>query len=314
MSARAEDQHQQFLATPPSEEQLAVVVREIVPGSRGPSVDAVRALPGGIASAVHRVDLSTGLSFVVRRFNAELPWHSNERVAREATLLAALAPTPVAAPEVLFADTDGSATGCPMLVLSLLPGASIDPPGDEAWATTLASALALVHAQAPPFDAEGWLTFWVERDDLVPELAGHELSEPLWDAIVGVRGEIVDDRRTLAHHDFHPGNTLWSDGRVTGIVDWPLAGRGYAAYDAVYCAFDISLSKGLATGERFLRAYEAVTGSSLHDGWRAVVATRALDELDDWLAAYVGVGTALTLEELRTNFRAWVDDAIRRLT
>jgi aminoglycoside phosphotransferase (APT) family kinase protein len=312
VTERAAEQHQQFLATPPSDEQLAVIVREVAPGA-GVRVDAVRPLTGGIASAVHRVDLSTGVSFVVRRFNAALPWHSDERVSREASLLGSLAATPVVAPEVLFADVDGSATGCPMLVLSLLPGASIDPPGDEAWATELASTLAVVHAQDAPFDAEPWLTFWVARDEIVPELAGFELSGPLWDAIVAVRDEIVDDRRTLAHHDFHPGNTLWSAGRVTGVVDWPLAGRGYAAYDAVYCAFDISLSKGMAAGERFLRAYEAVAGETMHDGWRAVVATRALDELDDWLAAYVGVGTALTVEELRANFRTWVDDALKRL-
>ena len=313
MTDRQGDQHQQFLDTPPSEDELAVIVRTIA-GPAGARVDGVRALTGGIASAVHRVDLSIGSSVVVRRFNVALPWHSNAMVAREAELLSFLASTPVPAPDVLFADPDGSATGCPMLVLSLLPGTSIDPPGTEAWAAELAGSLALVHDQETTFDADRWLTFWADRDEIVPELAGHELSAPLWDAIVAARGELVDDRRTLAHHDFHPGNTLWTDGRVTGIVDWPLGGRGYAAYDAAYCAFDISLSKGLETGERFLRAYESVAGCTVHDGWRAVVATRALDELDDWLAAYTGVGSALTLDELRANFRAWVGDALRRLS
>lgn len=312
MTARTEDQHRQFLAAPPPAEQLAAIVREVAAGARA-TIGAVRPLPGGIASAVHRVDLSNGLSFVVRRFNVELPWHSSERVGREAALLSALAATPVAAPEVLFADVDGSATGCPMLVLSLLRGAAIDPPADEAWANELAAALVVVHDQTPPYDAEGWLRFWVDSEELVPELSGFELSQPLWDTIVAVRGELVGDRLTLAHHDFHPGNTLWSGGRVTGIVDWPLGGGGYASYDAAYCAFDVSLSKGMEAGERFLRAYEAAAGATVHDGWRAVVATRALDELDDWLAAYVGVGTALNLTQLRSNFHAWVDDALRRL-
>lgn len=307
MTERREDQHQRFLATPPPDEQLAAVVREVAPGA---VVERVVPLPGGIASAVHRVDVSGNQSFVVRRFNALLPWHSDERVAREATMLGALEPTPVRAPQVLLADADGSTTGCPMLVLSLLPGRGIDPPGDDEWARRLAVALAEIHDQSPPFDAEPWLTFWVAADALPREIAGHARSAEIWASIVRVRDELAGDRLTLAHHDFHPGNTLWSGGDVTGIVDWPLAGRGYASYDAVYCAFDATLSKGIDVGERLLRAYESVVGRELHPGWRLVVATRALDELDDWIDCYLGLGTEMTLDDLHRRFDDWVDRAL----
>ncbi|HVM10812.1 MAG TPA: aminoglycoside phosphotransferase family protein [Acidimicrobiales bacterium] len=316
MTERREDQHQRFLETPPSATELAAVVSAIAPGAR---VRSVTRLPGGIASAVHRVDLERpDSSVVVRRFNDALPWHRAERVKREATLLGALEATPVPAPSVLLADADGSATGCPMLVLSLLPGRSIDPPGDDAWAEELATTLATIHDQSPPFDAEDWITFWRSADALPDELGAHPRAQQVWSALVHVRDELIDERWTLAHHDFHPGNTLWSDGHgrptVSGVVDWPLAGGGYAAYDAVYCAFDTSLSKGPAAGERFLRAYESIVGRTLHPGWRLVVATRALDELDDWLDAYLGVGTALSLGELHANFDAWLDAALQLTT
>ena len=29
-----------------------------------------------------------------------------------------------------------------------------------------------------------------------------------------------DDRACFIHRDYHPGNTLWTGGRLTGVVDW----------------------------------------------------------------------------------------------
>lgn len=309
MTDIAAEQHQRFLRTPPSDEQLHVVARYV--GARG-AVMRVRRLKGGIASAVHRVDYSDGTRVVVRRFNASLAWHDQKRVEREALLLDSLADTPVPAPRLLFADARGSETGDPLLVLSLLPGRVIDPPGDAAWARSLASALAIVHEQVPPFEAEPWVRFW-EDHDLPSSLADVPRAAEVWSAIEGVRSALVGEPLVFAHNDFHPGNTLWSRGRVTGVVDWPLAGWGNASYDAAYCAFDAALSKGRLVGERVLRAYESVAGRGVHDGWRLVVATRALDELDDWVDAYVGIGTQVTVRQVRARFDAWVDDARRRV-
>ncbi|MEV6967690.1 phosphotransferase [Hamadaea sp. NPDC051192] len=51
----------------------------------------------------------------------------------------------------------------------------------------------------------------------------------------------VADGDDLVHLDFHPGNTLFGDGTLTGVVDWDGAGRGDRALDLVTLRFDVAL-------------------------------------------------------------------------
>lgn len=41
------------------------------------------------------------------------------------------------------------------------------------------------------------------------------------------------------HQDFHPGNLLAENGRITGVIDWDGAGRGDARFDLVTLRFGI---------------------------------------------------------------------------
>lgn len=43
----------------------------------------------------------------------------------------------------------------------------------------------------------------------------------------------------VVHQDFHPGNLLAHDGRITGVIDWDGAGRGDARFDLVTLRFGI---------------------------------------------------------------------------
>jgi hypothetical protein len=45
----------------------------------------------------------------------------------------------------------------------------------------------------------------------------------------------------LVHLDYHPGNILVSDGRITGVVDWDGAARGDRHLDPVTFRFDLAL-------------------------------------------------------------------------
>ena len=43
----------------------------------------------------------------------------------------------------------------------------------------------------------------------------------LWERAFAVAaGPPPDDRACFIHRDYHPGNTLWTGGRLTGVVDW----------------------------------------------------------------------------------------------
>lgn len=57
----------------------------------------------------------------------------------------------------------------------------------------------------------------------------------------------------LVHLDFHPGNVLVDQGRVSGIVDWDGAGRGDRRLDLVTLRYDLELRAPVLAGE--LHAY-----------------------------------------------------------
>ena len=84
---------------------------------------------------------------------------------------------------------------------------------------------------------------------------------------------------SFIHRDYpHPGNTLWTGGRLTAIVDWTLASFGPPEFDAAHMRANLALSYSLATADAFLEAYDTLTGGPAYDpSWdiRAVL---------DWVA------------------------------
>jgi aminoglycoside phosphotransferase (APT) family kinase protein len=112
--------------------------------------------------------------------------------------------------------------------------------------------------------------------------------------------------RALVHHDLHPGNALWSRGRCSGIVDWPMAGRGHAAYDRAYLRLDVSLCLGLDAGD-------AIPVAEDHPAWDLVVGLRALPSPDLWVQIYRELGAPVTAAEGRDRLRAWFERALAAL-
>jgi aminoglycoside phosphotransferase (APT) family kinase protein len=82
------------------------------------------------------------------------------------------------------------------------------------------------------------------------------------------------------HRDFHPGNVLFADGTVTGVVDWVETSWGPADLDVAHCGTGLALLHGsTAAGERMRAAYRAAGGRLTADP-----AERAYWELIDAVA------------------------------
>ena len=60
---------------------------------------------------------------------------------------------------------------------------------------------------------------------------------------------------TFLHRDFHPGNVLWHDGVVSGVVDWVETSTGPADLDVAHCASNLAGLHGVATALAFRRSY-----------------------------------------------------------
>src|SRR5262249_16784589 len=134
----------------------------------------------------------------------------------------------VPVPEPVALDADGRWFGAPALVMSRLPGQADVSPADLAgWLRQLAPVLAAIHTTetagaAGPLLGEPPLGHWGigdwERLRIKPS--------PLVDCcIAAIRGHRLspDSAPVLVHGDFHPGNILWNQGTLSGVVDWSAA-------------------------------------------------------------------------------------------
>jgi aminoglycoside phosphotransferase (APT) family kinase protein len=258
------------------------------PGSR---VVAVRPLPSawlanhalevaGADGAVHRV--------VLRRW-ARPGWDDDDpdfTAAREATILELLAPTPVPAPALVAADPDAAVCDVPALLLEGLPGGPPDLAGDPGrLVEELAAALPAIHAVAVPRSGgDGSRVVPRHHRFYDPE----RLDPPAWSARPGLwrkafevaAGPPPDDHACFIHRDYHPGNTLWADGRLVGVVDWIGGSWGPPGVDLGHMRVNLAADLGLVVADRFLAAHRALTGFDHHPYWDLASAVDVAPETD----------------------------------
>jgi aminoglycoside phosphotransferase (APT) family kinase protein len=217
--------------------------------------------------------------------------------------LVALARTvglPVARYE-LTADIDGTF----VVVQELLPGA---PPA--AVARPLVEAMIKLNHRMAGLLAEHSQVPAVQLY-LRSSGPGYCLHEPLagydrrtarllgWVREVGAECDTVDGS-DLVHLDYHPGNMLVSDGRITGVIDWDGAARGDRHLDLVTLRFDLVLRAPELTGRLDDLLLSTVSRDRLRAYW-AHMSLRLVDwairhhtaaDVDRWLAtAHVGIRT-----------------------
>ena len=185
-------------------------------------------------------------------------------------------------PRVLAADLAGGQAGVLVVVTSVLAGSSAIPrtmPGRRA--RQLGAVAAAIHGVP-----------LVPRPDLplrTRPLAGVDFAA--WRRSVGTtpllaRAEervaglpVPTAATTLVHGDLWQGNTMWSQGQCTGVIDWDIAGAGPPGIDLGTLRLDAALYYGPAAAGQVL------------DGWR-LAAGREPEQVAYWdvVAALTTVG------------------------
>ena len=217
-------------------------------------VVAAEPLTGGVASRMLLVRVEDGREAVLRQLVTD-PWrrHAEPLLARERAVHRLLGGTPVPVPATLAVDLRGDRTdGDPSLLMTRLPGAVdlVEPDVDA-----LAAVLLAIHAVRPApgewprayqswaFPAKRVVPPWSGDDGLYREaFARLESPAPTYDP-------------TFLHRDFHPGNVLWHDGTVSGVVDWVETSTGPADLDVAHCVSNLAGLHGVATALTFRRSY-----------------------------------------------------------
>ena len=250
----------------------------------------VEALSGGMSHANHVIQFAVGpgandppLEVVLRRWvNPDWQIEDPEFSPRqEAATYALLATTSVPAPRLLAADPDASGCDVPALLLSRVRGNRSYPADAASFAEQLAQALAIVHATDPPAAAR---TVPPYR----PYYEADRLAVPVWtrrpdlwrSAIAVFAAPRPAEAAAFIHRDYHQGNTLWSAGRLTAIVDWTSAEWGPPSVDVAHMRFNLAMSYSLEVADAFLEACRAAgVAPRYQTGWDIVSAVDCLPEL-----------------------------------
>lgn len=253
--------------TLPVELQRATVpppVRAWVARRTGAAIARTRRLAGASSAAMHAVLLSDGRRLVLRRY----VWPGfleDEPVAprREVDALELGASRSLPVPQVVVADVAGDEVGdgVPTLLMTFMPGRSLaDPDVDR-----LADVAAAVHDTDPGELPHDYFP-WYETTSLQPPAASNWPA--LWERAIELRADAMPPYRpTFVHRDFHPGNVLWRRGRVSAVVDWANACRGPWGCDVAHCRANLLGLCGPEVADRFLAAYESLTGETYHPYW-----------------------------------------------
>jgi aminoglycoside phosphotransferase (APT) family kinase protein len=205
---------------------------------------------------------------VLRRW-ARLGWEADDpdyTAEREVAVLGVLAHAEFPAPRLVADDPDAARCDVPTLLLSRLPG---HPPGAvhdlDGFVVQLAGTLARLHeidggagSLVPPYHTY----FEPSRAVSPPWLRGSQI----WKRTTAVvRRPPPPSEECFIHRDYHPENTLWSRGRLTGVVDWTQSSWGPPELDVGHMRWNLAADHGLGVADRFPDAYRATSGRALAD-------------------------------------------------
>jgi aminoglycoside phosphotransferase (APT) family kinase protein len=256
------------MASPHPPEAVLGWVRDVVGGR----ISSIRSMGVG-ATTLHAIDAGDPpRRLVVRRF------HDTERLrtdpwyvpANEAAVLELLDDTEVPAPRLLAADPYGRICDVPALLTTRVPGRPAARPWDmDGFLTSMAQALARVHevpldTALPPYAPYYSRAAHGERRP--PEWSG---TPELWERVFEtVEAPAPETAFGFIHRDFHPGQTVWSGDRLTGIVDWTTGSNGPYAIDLARMRINLAVDYGLEVAARFQVIYQEAAGRDLrHPYW-----------------------------------------------
>lgn len=272
------------------------------------------ALTGGVSARITALEVrhadGTVQRYVVRE-HGEIDRAGNPHIARDEFRLLEIAHAHgVACPKPVFLDESCRFFANPVLVIEFIAGETEFAPDDlGAYVRQAIGQLLLIH-QVPANAELGFLPRKDHGYGPAPAVLDDTMDEPrIRAALAAYHLAPERNRRCLLHGDFWPGNLLWADGQLAGVIDWEDAHTGDPLADLANARFEFLVAFGAAGLELVTSEYTAHSTLDLHDlaYWDLAAALRVCGKIGGW---------GLAAEEeanLRARHAAFVADALLRI-
>ncbi len=224
-------------------------------------IQSIKALKGGISTSVYHLACEKG-DFVLRVIdNADWLAIEPDLAEHEAAGLQVLANYDIPAPGFVAFD-NGDACQMPVVLSTYIPGKIVLQPDDlNTWLHELARAMTKLH-RIDVQDFKWQYESWFDSEKI--RTAPHWIDNlELWQEATTICQKPLprQDSLSLIHRDYHPGNVLFQDGRISGIVDWINMCRGVPFVDVATCRIDVMCLHGVAAANQLKDYYEDISGT-----------------------------------------------------
>jgi aminoglycoside phosphotransferase (APT) family kinase protein len=179
-------------------------------------------------------------------------------------LLDLLATAGLPVPRPYLADESRSIMPAPCLLQDFIDGDRIDDPPDlAAFTGELAATLAALHGVGidradVPFLADVWDDTTRMMGTRSARASPFHWAPVVLAALTAVWPPRQLNRPVILHGDYWPGNVLWRDGRLVGVVDWEDALFGDPLADLAVTRMEIGGLYGMAAVDTFTSQYLAL--------------------------------------------------------
>ncbi|MGI8550289.1 MAG: phosphotransferase family protein [Dehalococcoidia bacterium] len=226
-------------------------------------------MKGGVSAQVTAIEIERPdgqtKKFVVRR-HGEVDLKQRPQVAAdEFRLLHLLQSARLATPAPYYLGQSGEIFAKPYVVLEYIEGEpEFAPSRLNDFLLQLATHLSRIHSVDCSSLDFSFLPRQEERYIALLErwttTTSRSLSEDrILDALKLVWPLSHQNQPVLLHGDFWPGNVLWKDGRLVGVIDWEDAALGDPLADLANSRLEMLWTFGIDAMHRFTQHYQAMT-------------------------------------------------------
>ncbi len=299
------------------EATFARLLDVIRPGARLAGLTPLR---GGVSALITVIDIvnldGTPERLVVRQHGERARAGHDDVALREFRLLQLLAEVGYPAPAPVFVDPNREFFSAPIVVVGYIDGTpdltlGLFPDSVQ----QMADALARLHAIDLAEHRPDFLP--AVRDTLQRVLfdrpADREMSpgeRRIRKAMIRAWPTLPERPSVILHGDFWPGNLLWHDGRLAGVIDWEDAALGDPLFDLAAVRLELYWARDIEAMDALTERYLSLTGMAAPADLPFWDLSAALDPI---LNLHTWGHPPDTEAMMRRKLIGFIDDAIARI-